>query len=168
MAIMIALDTGLRLEGIIGLEWGHIRDGVVRRVVKRKKEVEIPLTDRLKVELPAYQAAMEVPSLNWVFPSPEDPSKHRHQNFHETFQAACSRAGIFVTKADGTKKNFRFHDLLHTFATKALRRGINVKAVQLLLGHSSLTMTQKYAHVDLNDLKAAMKLFDERRETTED
>ena len=163
MAVLIALETGLRLDGVMHLKWDAIKDGVIYRKVKRDKTVKIPLTEMLKQDLAAHKASLAVPSLTWVFPSPENPNKPRSKSIQNLFQAACKRANVFVTAEDGRKKNFRFHDLRHTFATMAIKRGVRLEQVQMLLGHSSITMTRRYAHVDLDDLTAAMKLFDERR-----
>ncbi len=61
---------------------------------------------------------------------------------------AFARAGI---------EDFRLHDLRHTSATRTLRATGNLKLVQKLLNHSALSVTEKYAHADLTDLRAAME-----------
>ena len=52
--------------------------------------------------------------------------------------------------------DFRLHDLRHTSATCTLRATGNLKLVQKLLNHSALSVTEKYAHADLDDLRQAM------------
>jgi len=54
------------------------------------------------------------------------------------FRQACQKAGI---------KNFRWHDLRHTFASRLVMGGVDIRTVQELLGHKSIVMTQKYSHL---------------------
>jgi integrase len=50
----------------------------------------------------------------------------------------------------------RFHDLRHTFASNLVREGLPLYTVQRLLGHTTATMTQRYAHLSPDDLRAAL------------
>ncbi len=54
-------------------------------------------------------------------------------------------------------KDFRIHDLRHSFASRVKRGGADLYAVQRLLGHSSPVMTQRYAHLQPDDLRAAVE-----------
>ena len=54
------------------------------------------------------------------------------------FQRAAKRAGLV---------GFRFHDLRHDFASQFAMRGLSLKAIKELLGHSSLQMTDRYSHL---------------------
>lgn len=80
------------------------------------------------------------------------------------WQAALSAAGV---------KDFRWHDLRHTAATRLLRQSNNLKAAQALLGHSTLEQTARYAHVFTDDLRKMMETADrehygrEREQTLE-
>jgi integrase len=61
-----------------------------------------------------------------------------------------------LRKAAGIS-DFRLHDLRHTFASRVKRGGVDLYAVQRLLGHSTPIMTQRYAHLQPDDLRAAVE-----------
>lgn len=66
------------------------------------------------------------------------------------FAAALKRSGI---------EDFRFHDLRHTFARHLIMRGGSLKDAQELLGHKTMTMTLRYAHLSQEPKKAAVNLL---------
>lgn len=68
----------------------------------------------------------------------------------KAFSAAVDRAGL---------EDFRFHDLRHTFASHLIMRGGSLKDVQELLGHKTMTMTLRYAHLSQEHKKAAVNLL---------
>ena len=63
-----------------------------------------------------------------------------------------------LTKAE--IEDFRLHDLRHTFASHLVMNGVDIKTVQELLGHTSLTMTMKYAHLAPDHRARAIKTLD--------
>jgi integrase len=66
------------------------------------------------------------------------------------FNVAVKRVGIF---------DFKFHDLRHTFASQVLLRGGDLKDIQELLGHKTMTMTLRYAHLTQEHKKKAVNLL---------
>jgi hypothetical protein len=58
-------------------------------------------------------------------------------------------------------KNVRFHDLRHTFASWCVQRGATLQEVKDLLGHSSLAMTLRYAHLAPEHLRTAVSRLDD-------
>ena len=65
------------------------------------------------------------------------------------YKAALRRAGL-------TEKNYRFHDLRHTFATRLIERGVDPFTVQELGGHASIVTTQRYAHPNRESKRRAV------------
>ena len=68
------------------------------------------------------------------------------------FKRACKRAGIV---------DFRFHDLRHDFASRLVQRKNELYVVQHLLGHRDSRMTQRYAHLRVDDLRDAVETLEQ-------
>jgi integrase len=118
-----------------GLRWGDqarlsaaARDGDSLRLLVGKTDE--PLSMTLNARARAAFAALEAEA-------GQGPLAPTQSNRH-WFRRACRLAGI---------ENFRWHDLRHTFATRLLQAGIPAEQVQRLLGHRSIVMTLRYAHV---------------------
>lgn len=153
MAVTLALETGLRIDGCLTLLWSEIKDGIIVKKVKGGTVVRVPVTNTLREALDDFRRQSKVMS-RYVIPSPVNPSKHMGTDSDFGFNTACKNAGIV---------DFRFHDLRHTFATLFLVRGGDIRVLQEILGHASITMTQKYTHVVDNYKVRQMKKFDENR-----
>jgi integrase len=72
------------------------------------------------------------------------------KNIKKAFKTAMKNAGI---------TDFRFHDLRHTFASQVIMRGGDLKDVQELLGHKSMSMTLRYSHLSQDHKKRAVNLL---------
>jgi len=78
-----------------------------------------------------------------------------------------SRAMIFtivktLALEAGIQKNISPHTFRHSFATHLLENGADLRAIQMMLGHESITTTEIYMHVDKSHLKDAMLKFHPR------
>ena len=84
----------------------------------------------------------------WVFHNPE--TGKRYLEVTHSFRTVCKKAGII---------DFHFHDLRHTFASHLVMAGVDLTTVSRLMGHKSLTMTLRYAHLAPNHLANAVNLL---------
>jgi integrase len=71
-------------------------------------------------------------------------------NVKRVFASSLDREGI---------QDFRFHELLHTFASHMVMKGASLKEVQEILGHKTMTMSLRYAHLDQEHKKKAVNLL---------
>jgi integrase len=167
MIVMIALETGLRRDGCLKLQWRDIDtvNGWIHKAhTKGDKTVHIPLTPTLEAELQAYRARCVVMS-RWVIPSLDDPNRPMRDDAGFGFNAACGRAGLRQNARDGKQHtdNFRFHDLRHTFASHFLLRGGDISTLSRILGHSTISMTARYGHINDEHMTRMMDKFDKGR-----
>ena len=142
----LALNTGLRQGSQYGLTWDMV-DWQARLLhiprTKNEEPLYVPLND-------AALAAMKIAYARGndsgrVFRSERtgEPLEHpRHW-----FEPAIVEAKI---------KDFRWHDLRHTFASRLRMRGVPLETIADLLGHKGLTMTKRYAHLGPSQLHAAV------------
>jgi site-specific recombinase XerD len=67
------------------------------------------------------------------------------------FQPALKRAEI---------SGLHWHDLRHTFASRLVMKGVDIRTVQVLMGHASITMTMRYAHLSPSHELEAVRILD--------
>ena len=67
----------------------------------------------------------------------------------------------FIANSIGLGKHISFHSSRHTWATRALRKGMRIEYVSRLMGHANIRTTQVYAKIVNEDLDRAMDVFDE-------
>jgi integrase/recombinase XerD len=130
---------GLRISEAVTLPVTAVdsQQMVLHVIGKRNKERVLPLTE------PILQMLREVwkthRSRRWLFPS-RRPATHLSD-------ATARSAFIKARDACGFSSSFGPHSLRHSFATHMLQRGVDIRIIQILLGHSSLRSTEIYTHL---------------------
>jgi site-specific recombinase XerD len=146
--LMTTYSAGLRLSEVINLQVSDVdSQRMVIRVEqgKGRKDRCVPLSDRLLPVLRQYWKAARPPG--WLFQG-QDPNRPLNPSSVQlVFKKAKKRAGI--------TKNVTVHSLRHSFATHMLERGVDIRTIQRLLGHRSLSSTQVYTHVAKNYVNQA-------------
>lgn len=144
--------TGLRVSELVGLRADQIslNQGVVRVTGKGGKERLVPMGDEAvdwvrRFAIGARRELLGEQQCNAFFPTRRGDGMTR-QAFWYRIKKHAAGAGIGASLSP--------HTLRHAFATHLLNHGADLRVVQLLLGHSSLSTTQIYTHVARERLKA--------------
>ena len=144
-------SSGLRVSELTGLDWDHLDPdaGLVRVLGKGRKERVVPVGRHALRALDAYRAACVAAG--------QRRSGPMFRNVRGGRLTARSVARLMERHvvASGTAAKATPHSLRHTFATHLLGAGADLRAIQELLGHASLSTTQRYTHVDLRRLMEA-------------
>lgn len=149
--IRLALHTGCRKSELLGLQWRRVDfDRAMLRLdaehTKAGRRRYVPLNDAALSALREMRAWCDdsLPGTEWVFAT----AGGRMTTLQVGFVAACARAGI---------EDFKIHDLRHTCASWLVMAGTPLQVVKELLGHSSITVTERYAHLAPGAVQGAVQ-----------
>lgn len=134
---LLALNTGLRRGELLGLKWGDV-DLVGLTLTIGAKSAKSGITRHVPLNTEAAKvltAWRPDDAAGVVFPGPDGAPMF-----------SLKTAWSTVAKA-AKLKDFTFHDLRHTFASKLVQAGVDLNTVRELLGHSDIKMTLRYAHL---------------------
>ncbi len=137
--------TGLRVSELVGLtlEQVSLRQGLVRITGKGGKERLVPMGEVAVSEIESFLKLARAELLGGKQSDVVFPSKRAQMMTRQTF---WHRIKLYALRA-GISTELSPHTLRHAFATHLLNHGADLRVVQLLLGHSSLSTTQIYTHV---------------------
>ncbi len=156
---------GLRISDICRLKWIAF-DGkhILCSTLKTGSVVSIKVPQRGLEILEKYKAD-EVGSGDFIFPILDRNLDYSNPEFLQTMinsrNVYANKDLKFIAEKVGIEKNISFHTSRHTWATRALRKGMRIEYVSRLMGHSSIKTTQVYAKIVNEDLDRAMDVFDE-------
>ena len=147
---------------MLGLEWRRVdlQAGLIYlegEHTKSRKRRSVPLNAEARAAIVsrARYRAEHCPDSPWVFcdatarTNADEPWKHI-ASVKSSFASACERAGI---------TDFRVHDLRHTCAAWLVSSGVALQAVRDLLGHSTIKVTERYAHLAPENVRAAVEVL---------
>lgn len=147
LIVLIAVTTGMRAAEVFGLLWSDamFNEGLlaVRAKLKGGKMRYVPMPPELAGELRRFMPKPVIDNVHFIaanendriFPPKQDAASGR-QRVEGSFEDLLNRAGI---------KDFRFHDLRHTFASWYMMNGGDLYELAKILGHSNIKMTERYA-----------------------
>ena len=159
--IEIMYACGLRVSEVTSLKISniYIEDEFIRIFGKGDKERLIPISPSTIKTLYLY--------IDGERKSQNINSKHTDTLFINRRGSGLSRQMIFLIIKDlaekaGIKKNIGPHTIRHSFATHLLEGGADLRAVQQMLGHSSISTTEIYTHISDQYLREVITLFHPR------
>ncbi|TAI48282.1 site-specific tyrosine recombinase XerD [Flagellimonas allohymeniacidonis] len=152
---------GLRVSELIGLKLSDLffEEGFIKVTGKGDKQRFVPISEINKKYINIYRNEIRI-----------------HQKIQEPFQdflflnrrgAQLTRAMVFtivkrLAEDIGLKKNISPHTFRHSFATHLLENGADLRAIQQMLGHESITTTEVYMHVNRKHLAKVLGEFHPR------
>lgn len=155
---------GLRVSELIELKLSHLffDENYILIIGKGNKQRLVPISNHTIKYINIYTDQVRI-----------------HQNIQNGFEdhlflnrrgRSLSRVMIFtivkqLTEKAGIKKNVSPHTFRHSFATHLLKNGADLRSIQMMLGHESISTTEIYTHLDDRMLREAVLKFHPRNQT---
>jgi integrase/recombinase XerC len=146
-------STGIRVSELVGLNWSDVdfQLGIVRVVGKGSKERIVPIGQMALDALGDYSQDLRK---KWSLACRgESPVFLNHRGGRITTRSVARIVEKHLREA-GIAVKMGPHGLRHSFATHLLNSGADLRVIQELLGHASLSTTQRYTHLNLDQLTA--------------
>lgn len=160
----VLYSSGLRVSELITLRLNYIYldAGLLRVVGKGNKERLVPIGREAMKYLKSY-----IEEIRGLPPHKHPAKGHETIAFLNRNGRAISRVMVFtivrgLADATGLKKTISPHTFRHSFATHLIEGGADLRSVQEMLGHESITTTEIYTHLDRDYLKQVIREFHPR------
>ena len=140
--LFTAYSAGLRVSEVTALKLGDIdsdRMQIFIENAKGKKDRYVTLSPILLDVLRSYIKETKPRPDKFLFEGERPGEPYSARTAQKVFQRAKEKAGI--------RKTISFHSLRHSFATHLLEKGIDIRFIKEILGHFSITTTERYLHV---------------------
>ncbi len=148
--VELLYSSGLRASEAVALNWEHLDFGLSLVRIERGKG------GRQRV-VPVAAAALEALSgyrEGWDLPRADREAVFLNSRGRRLSVRSVGRILERLLHEAGLAQRIGPHGLRHSFATHLLERGADLRAIQEMLGHASISTTQRYTHVDLRHLTA--------------
>ena len=159
--IEILYGTGIRVSELINLKLSNIffKENIIKVIGKGNKERFVPLGEIASNEMKIYINNRNLLKID---------SKYSDILFLNRYGRGLTRSMIFKIISDASKrvgldKKISPHTLRHSFATHLIKNGADLRTIQLILGHESITTTEVYTHLDTYHLEEVLKKYHPRR-----
>ncbi|MFN7942632.1 MAG: tyrosine recombinase XerC [Thermoanaerobaculia bacterium] len=148
--------SGLRVAELVSLDWPDLdlRQRVLRVVGKGSKERMVPFGRPARAAIETWRGAW---SAVRAAASGDGEPVFLNARGDRLSDRSVRRILDRYVEATATARGIHPHTLRHTFATHLLEQGADLRAIQELLGHSSIATTQRYTHVDIERLLAVYR-----------
>ena len=158
--IEILYGTGIRVSELVNLKLSNIffKENIIKVIGKGNKERFVPFGEIASNEMKIY--------INYRNRLKID-SKSSDILFLNRYGRGLTRSMIFKIISDASKrvglaKKISPHTLRHSFATHLIKNGADLRTIQLILGHESITTTEIYTHLDAYHLEEVLKKYHPR------
>lgn len=140
----ISLGTGMRLSEQYGLQWSNVN--------LEQKEITLGRTKNYSGRTIPMSASVEA-----AFRSLKErvPKAKPHDLIFDEMPRIWWEEALAASQV----KNYRWHDNRHTFCSRLAMKGANLKVIQTLAGHKTITVTARYAHLDDSALRVAVDML---------
>ena len=164
--IEVLYGTGIRVSELIDLKLSNIffKENILKVTGKGNKERFVPLGKIALIEIKKYLNNRDKLKIN---------SKFSDILFLNRYGRQLTRSMIFKIINDSSKnaeidKKISPHTLRHSYATHLLKNGADLRTIQLILGHESITTTEIYTHLDTFHLEDVLKKYHPRENKNQD
>ena len=163
--IELLYSSGLRVSELIGLTLNsiHFDIGFLRIIGKGNKERLVPFGSDARKYISIY-----IDQIRGMAPHASPQKGNEHIVFLNRRGRKLTRVMVFtiikgLAQKIGLKKTISPHTFRHSFATHLIEGGADLRAVQEMLGHESITTTEIYTHLDREYLRQVVQEFHPRR-----
>ena len=164
MFVFSSYTGGLRVSDVVMLEWPFFDGSHINTNIKKSKsQKSVKLPDVAMAILQKHKLLGK--SERFIFNMlPEDMDVNDPRALDSAISSATAYINKnlkFIAQKTGIEKPLSFHISRHTWATRALRKGISIDKVSKLMGHAQIRETQIYAKIVSEELDKAMDVFND-------